>query len=130
MDKGNKFAIITDIHGNSCALKAVLDDIDKDNQIEHIYCLGDLIAIGHETNEVLDLLFSRNDISIVRGNHDEAILNIMNGKDPGSTGEEREHHEWIASRLDKRFISQLQSIPKKLTTNINEKRPVVFTLSP
>jgi len=112
-------AIITDIHGNSAALKAVLENIDKDKQIEHIYCLGDLIGIGHETNEVLEILFSRENISFVKGNHDEAILRIIEGKKPSSVGEEREHHQWIASRLDKKFIPRLTSIAMKLEKVIN-----------
>lgn len=41
---GNKIAILADIHGNSAALKAVLNNIDNDT--EHIYCLGDLVGIG------------------------------------------------------------------------------------
>lgn len=117
-----KIAIITDIHGNSSALKAVLEEIDKDKKIEHIYCLGDLIGIGHETNKTLDLLFSRNDISFVLGNHDEAVLNIIKGKEPDSTGEEREHHEWIASQLNSKYIPNLLEIPKSLRANYNNKR--------
>ncbi|WP_164669507.1 metallophosphoesterase family protein [Virgibacillus doumboii] len=118
-----KVALIADIHGNSAALKAVLDDIDKDEQIEHIYCLGDLIGIGHETNEVLELLISRKDISFVMGNHDEAILKILQGKEPGSAGgdEEREHQEWVASGLDAKFFPQLQNISKKQFEKINGK---------
>ncbi|REJ11045.1 metallophosphoesterase family protein [Halobacillus trueperi] len=118
---GTNIAIIADIHGNSAALKSVLDSIDKDKQIEHIYCLGDLIGIGHETNEVLELLFSRNDITFVKGNHDEAVLRIIDGKEPGSVGEEREHHNWIASGLDKKFIPNLLSMPDMQYETINGK---------
>ncbi|WP_141130693.1 metallophosphoesterase [Virgibacillus dokdonensis] len=48
-------AVLTDIHGNSSALNAVLKDIDEQGNIEHIYCLGDLIAIGHEMFTVEDI---------------------------------------------------------------------------
>ncbi|WP_229666657.1 metallophosphoesterase family protein [Paraliobacillus quinghaiensis] len=118
---GTNIAIITDIHGNSSALKAVLNSIDKNKQIEHIYCLGDLIGIGHETNEVLELLLSRKEISFVTGNHDEAVLKIIEGKETNSVGEERVHHEWVASRLDEKFIPFLKSIPKKQCERINGK---------
>lgn len=117
MDKN--IAIITDIHGNSSALQAVLTKLDQEKRVDHIYCLGDLIGIGHETNEVLELLLSRNDISIVMGNHDEAVLNIIAGNDPGSAGEEKKHHKWIASRLDSKFISALSKIPKSIHANYN-----------
>jgi predicted phosphodiesterase len=118
----HKLAIITDIHGNFSALKAVLDDIDKDKKIEHIYCLGDLIGIGYETNEVLGLLSSRPDISFVMGNHDEAILDIIAGREPYSKGKERIHHQWIADHLDREFISFLAEIPVSFDAIYNGKR--------
>ncbi len=117
----NKLAILTDIHGNRSALTAVLDEIDKDKEIEHIYCLGDLVGIGYETNEVLQLLFSRNNISFVLGNHDEAILDIISGREPYSKGKEREHHKWITSHLDRKFIPYLTEIPTTLTKSYNGK---------
>lgn len=54
-----KVAIITDIHGNNPALQAVLKDIDSQSDVEHIYCLGDMVAIGPDTNAVLAALFER-----------------------------------------------------------------------
>jgi predicted phosphodiesterase len=122
MCMSKKIALISDIHGNSSALKAVLKKIEEDIGIEHIYWLGDLIGIGYETNEVLELLFTRKDISFVLGNHDEAVLKIIEGIEPESKGEEREHHNWIASRLDGKFISELKNIPVKLNTKINGKK--------
>lgn len=118
----SKVAVISDIHGNCSALKAALKKIDEDLDIKHIYCLGDLIGIGHETNEVLELLFSRKDISFVLGNHDQAVLHILEGIEPDSKGEERVHHHWIASRLDKQFVPHLTNIPITLNTTINGKK--------
>ncbi|SEM49685.1 phosphoesterase, MJ0936 family [Mesobacillus persicus] len=117
-----KIAILTDIHGNNAALTAVLDEIDHDLQVEHIYCLGDLVGIGHETNEVLETLFSREDVSFVLGNHDEAILDILAGKEPESKGPERDHHKWIASRLNEQLTAPLHQIPKQLESNYNGKK--------
>ncbi|MBM4763879.1 metallophosphoesterase family protein [Bacillus sp. B15-48] len=111
---GDKIAILTDIHGNCTALTAVLEEIDQNDEVQHIYCLGDLIGIGHETNEVLDVLFSRRDLSIVLGNHEEAILAILNGKEPKSKGNERAHHEWIASHISEDFISYIKEFPKSI----------------
>lgn len=118
----NKIAVIADIHGNLSALEAVLKEIEKDKRIEHIFCLGDLIGIGYETNEVLEMLISRNNISFVMGNHDEAILDIIAGRKPYSKGKELHHHEWIASRLDRKFIPFLTEIPTGLHITYNGKR--------
>ncbi|MDV2581504.1 metallophosphoesterase family protein [Alkalibacillus haloalkaliphilus] len=114
-----KIAVIADIHGNALALKEVLKQIDQSDKVQHIYCLGDLIGVGHQTNEVLDILFSRDYISFVRGNHDQDILSIIDGEKPNSKGEEREHHHWIASRLNPSFIPKLRNIPYTLRRQIN-----------
>ena len=37
---GKNIAFITDVHGNAVALQAVLQEIDKREDIERIYCLG------------------------------------------------------------------------------------------
>ncbi|WLD94389.1 metallophosphoesterase [Alkalihalobacillus sp. AL-G] len=115
----SKIAIFTDVHGNFPALNAVLDDIDKRQEIDHIFCLGDMIAIGPDTNEVLEALFARNDISMITGNHDEAVLALINGEEhPKSHIHVREHHEWIAERMDKSYIAQLEKIPRLIKKNI------------
>ncbi|MGN7403662.1 metallophosphoesterase family protein [Cytobacillus praedii] len=117
-----KIAVIADIHGNASAIMAVLDEIGKRQEIEHIYCLGNMIGIGPHTNEVLDILFSRNDISMISGNHDEAVLALIKGEEhPFSHSHAREHHQWIAERMDKSFISKLEQLPRTIKKEINGK---------
>lgn len=67
-----KIAIISDIHGNLPALKAVLHDIEKEYKADKIYCLGDLVDAVPWHNEVIELIKERN-IPTVMGNHDERI---------------------------------------------------------
>lgn len=115
-----KFAVITDIHGNAPALKAVLEEIDRTENIKQIFCLGDLIGIGPDSNEVLEMLFARKDISIVTGNHDEAVLALVNGKTyPKSHAMVRKHHEWIAEKLDTYYIEKLSSLPRRIMDTFN-----------
>ncbi|MFB5284058.1 metallophosphoesterase family protein [Peribacillus sp. Hz7] len=115
-----RISIITDIHGNAPALKAVLQEIDKRKDVEHIYCLGDMIGIGPDSNEVLSMLFSRSDVSMITGNHDEAILALLKGQEyPKSHSQIREHHQWIADRLDPSFIIKLEKLPRMIRKNIN-----------
>lgn len=51
-----KVMLFTDIHGNASALRAVLSYLDQQPDIDAVYCLGDLVGIGPEHNEVIDLL--------------------------------------------------------------------------
>ena len=66
-----KRAIISDIHGNLEALTAVLEDI-RNQDIETIYCLGDVIGYGPNPRECIDLC---QDFGLcLLGNHDNGAL--------------------------------------------------------
>jgi predicted phosphodiesterase len=67
-----KSAVISDIHGNLTAFKAVLEDIDR-LEIDRVLCLGDNIGYGPEPEEVVRLLRSRG-IPSVMGNHELAVV--------------------------------------------------------
>ncbi|MCM3759000.1 metallophosphatase family protein [Sporosarcina aquimarina] len=122
-----RVGLIADIHGNAPALRAVLQDLDKRLDIDQIFCLGDMIGIGPDTNEVLEILFSRTDISMITGNHDEAVLALLKDEEhPRSHSHAREHHQWIADTMEDRFISKLDQLPRTIHQNINRQR-VLFT---
>ena len=61
-------ALISDIHGNYEALKAVLSQIDQMG-IRDIYCLGDVTGYYSQVNECCDELRKRK-VPSVMGNHD------------------------------------------------------------
>ncbi len=65
-------AIISDIHANATALRAVLADIDQ-RGITRIICLGDTIGYGPDPLECLDLVRARCAWTLM-GNHDFGVL--------------------------------------------------------
>lgn len=67
-------ALISDIHGNLPALRAVLQDIRK-RPVDRIFCLGDIVGYGPNPLEVLD--FMRNFEFCLVGNHDDAVINSI-----------------------------------------------------
>jgi predicted phosphodiesterase len=67
-----RYAIISDIHGNLPALRAVLADIDKGHDIDAIYHLGDLTGYAPWPNEVVALLRERA-IPGIAGNYDSTV---------------------------------------------------------
>lgn len=114
-----KIAVITDVHGNYPALQAVISQIECAGNIDRICCLGDMIGIGPDTNEVLELLTARKDISFVTGNHELAVLYILDGNGCLEGHESAyEHHKWIADRLDTRFIPFLRALPVQHTVQM------------
>ncbi len=66
-----RIAVLSDVHGNKHALEAVLADIDNQN-IDRVYCLGDLVGYGAFPNEVIELVRARG-IPTVMGNYDEGV---------------------------------------------------------
>lgn len=74
-----KRALISDIHANLEALRAVLDDIRQLN-ISEIYCLGDVVGYGANPRECIDLCMDL-PVSIL-GNHDQAAMFDPEGFNP------------------------------------------------
>jgi predicted phosphodiesterase len=67
-----RIAVISDIHGNFDALEAVLKDIDQ-NAVEQIYCLGDFVDYGPESERVR-ILVQTLKFPTVMGNHECALI--------------------------------------------------------
>lgn len=63
-----KIAIISDIHSNFQALKAVIEDCEKKG-VDKIFCCGDIIGKGVNSNKCVDLLRQKCEVA-VRGNTD------------------------------------------------------------
>jgi predicted phosphodiesterase len=74
-----RFAIISDVHSNLEALKAVLDEIEKDD-ISLVVNLGDLVGYNANPKECVDLVQERKIISIL-GNHDRAATELKFAED-------------------------------------------------
>ncbi len=68
-----KTAIISDIHANLEALTSVLEDIEK-QEVDRIVCLGDLIGYGADPVAVIEKVQETDMDFVLRGNHDEAII--------------------------------------------------------
>ncbi|MEM7454730.1 MAG: metallophosphoesterase [Planctomycetota bacterium] len=64
-------AVISDIHGNLEALRAVMEDIGRQN-VDEIFCLGDIIGYGPNPRECIDLC--REFQMCLLGNHDNGAL--------------------------------------------------------
>ena len=63
-----KTALISDIHGNFEALKAVLKEIDR-LKVDRIFCVGDVVGYYSQVNDCCQELRER-DVPCVMGNHD------------------------------------------------------------
>lgn len=69
-----RYAIISDIHANLEALRAVLDRI-AGMKVDAIYCLGDVVGYNANPNECIDILRSEK-VRCLMGNHDSRAAGL------------------------------------------------------
>lgn len=62
------------------------------------------------------MIFDRDDMEIIAGNHDEAIMSIVNGTPYPEDLKNKfyEHHQWIESRMDEDYYDVLNTLPRYL----------------
>jgi len=69
-----RVAILSDIHGNSIALDALLADIKSRGGADEYWVLGDLAALGHDPCGALQRLYALPNVHITRGNTDRYLV--------------------------------------------------------
>ena len=108
-----RIAILSDIHGNTTALEAVLDDAKELGATEY-WLLGDLFLPGPGGNDLMDLLEGLPITVSVRGNWDDCVLEALDGvyglEDPQEIQLLR-LTQYLMERLDTRHIDWLRSLP-------------------
>lgn len=111
-----KLGIVTDIHGNVEALDVALRAFDEEG-IDEIWSLGDMIAMGPDSNEVMARLIDRG-VKMISGNHDEAVLSLLFGHGhPESYAHTRPHHEWVANQLKPEYVDRLTALPRTMVAD-------------
>jgi predicted phosphodiesterase len=68
----SRYALLGDIHANLPALEAVLADIERRDDVDATYHLGDLVGYGPWPNETVRLLGDKNIVG-VSGNYDSTV---------------------------------------------------------
>ena len=105
----NRIAVISDIHSNSLALTAVVEDITR-RGINEIINLGDTLYGPISPNSVFHIIKHLN-ITSISGNQDRLILENLD-KDSGIPT-----LEFVKSRLDNEAIEWLRKQPFDLEYN-------------
>jgi predicted phosphodiesterase len=102
------FAAFADVHGNSAALRAVLDDIDRQG-ITRIVNLGDSLSGPMDPAGTADLLMAR-DLPTVSGNHDRALIDRPVDQMPL-------WEAWAHPHLTDAHLAWVTSLPATLSWN-------------
>jgi predicted phosphodiesterase len=112
-----KYAVISDLHSNTEAVTAVMEDIHSQN-IDDIICLGDVVGYGPEPRPVMAMTMKHVRVSLM-GNHDEAVLKGAHNFNAWA----REAIDWTRDELltkdgqEKTRWEYLKAMPLSFQTN-------------
>lgn len=124
-----KVALLSDIHGNADALRAILKEMPDD--ITEYWILGDLIGYYYRADEVLEILSSLR-CRYIAGNHEHylrsaqlnsSILNEYKSKYGSSL-------EVALKTLSEKQLSFLSNLPDSLEFEVNSKKFLLCHGSP
>ena len=101
-----RYAILSDIHGNLEALRAVL--ADAAGCTDSLLCLGDVVGYGADPEPCIELVAERCQ-AVVGGNHEHAVAGLMPLQwfNPWA----RAAAEWTQTRLDDDHRAWLATLP-------------------
>ena len=84
-----RIALISDIHGNSIALDAVLADVKAQGGVDAYWLLGDFSSMGFDPVGVLEKVATLPNAVFTRGNHDRYTVT---GERPGPSDADAQAH--------------------------------------
>jgi len=113
-----RYLVLSDIHANMCALKAVLN-FCKRKKFSKTLFLGDLVGYGASPNLVVDTVRQLKNLVCVRGNHDKVCGGIEDGYNFNEKAKIAAH--WTFEKLSERnleFVRHLPQGPVSITNSL------------
>ena len=101
-------AVISDIHANLEALRAVLAELER-RGVNKVLCLGDLVGYNADPEACVDEVLSRAELT-VRGNHDKAVafMQSLEWFNPAA----REAVLWTRRQVAPQVLERLGALPE------------------
>ena len=115
-------ALLTDIHANEEGFKAILEDIEK-TQIKHIFSLGDLVGLGPNPSECINLAIEHSVVNILGNNDYYNLFPLETYKHfrGSSTSSSYLNARWTKEQLSEQQIKYLKKMPPSLDIIVNGK---------
>lgn len=106
-----KLAILSDVHANLEALKAVIKDIESKG-VEKVFFLGDAVGYGANPNECVEILDSLCEIKLL-GNHDYVALGLESSRNFNPMAQKS--IKWTQEQLTDETVSRLSDFEMENT---------------
>jgi diadenosine tetraphosphatase ApaH/serine/threonine PP2A family protein phosphatase len=102
-----RYILISDIHGNLEALKAVLEFVQK-LEPHQLYCLGDVVGYGADPRPCLQTIQDSANL-ILAGNHDLAVAGLITSESFNPMA--GEVVRWTRRALEEEDLETLSNLP-------------------
>lgn len=119
-----RILVFSDVHANLEALDAIFTHARGFPRPDQVWCLGDLVGYGPSPGECIDRIrqgFEGIPITCIRGNHDEGVIRLKDGRDlskmGGVSANIRQGWDWTARNLTNDQINYLRALPKNLVVS-------------
>lgn len=116
-----KIALLSDIHGNTRALEAVLADA-RAAQVEEYWLLGDILMPGTGRRNILDMLVDLPITAQVLGNWEDSLWRALHRMLDESKPSHRylmRHCQYILEEISPQEIDAMQQLPMQLHREIS-----------
>lgn len=128
----NKVAIISDVHGNYSAFKAVIDEI-LEKRISVILALGDWVGYYYSCNKIFTLLRDlRVTVYSIGGNHERMLMKAINDPTQWNVISKKYGHglEIAYKTMDSNDLQYLLNLPERQIITIDNKKILLCHGSP
>lgn len=122
-----KIAILSDIHANISAFKAVIQDVER-NKCEQLFILGDLVGYYYWPKEIVQYFMQSKCSTVIRGNHEDLLIKALESEE---FNEEcyRKYGSGIKVCIDtlsSEELAWLASLPKSEDVNVDGLKVGLF----
>jgi predicted phosphodiesterase len=128
-----RIALFGGVYSNYLALKEIINDAHTQN-VNEIFCLGDLGAFGPNPDKVFPILKEYN-IPVVQGNYDNSIGNGLNDcqcgyTDPRDNYYAKLSYDYTFTKTSDENKIWMKNLPSEIKLKINNKKILLCHGSP
>jgi putative phosphoesterase len=126
-----KIIFFSDLHGNKYSFQVFLDWVQEQN-IDHLYFLGDVFGYYYYQNEILDILRQNRNITSLLGNHDQFFLDLFENKELEEQLIRKYGNTYrnIKERISPENVKFIQNLPTHLSFTLCNKTFSIYHASP
>lgn len=113
-----RYAVLSDIHGNATALKAVLEDAKKQGIRDYIIA-GDYCLSGPYPDECITILRQLKNAYIIRGNEEQYLENLIGKDEKNWTDGQMQISYWCYRNITKDNLDYILNLPYTIDFTCN-----------